>query len=123
MYLTNESLSGKYQELLYNDADPRTRDKPLMGSPLLIIMISISYVVLIKVALVKFMESRKAFDMRFVSLALNLYLFSVSTFFFYKCCVLGWLTTYSWRCEPLDRSNSEIGKEVNYCTYIANDVI
>lgn len=58
------------------------------------------------------MEARKAFETRFVSLALNTYLLGTACYFFYMCCKIGWFTKYSWRCEPIDRSNSEEALEV-----------
>lgn len=100
------SLLEQWHELVYTRADYRTRDRLLMGSPLPIIAICIFYVYLIKIYLAKFMEWRKAYDTRYVSLALNSYLFATACYFFYNSIVIGWFTKYSWRCEPLDTSDS-----------------
>lgn len=107
-----ENFSYTWRNLTYSQADPRIRDRLLTGSPLLVILICAFYVFLIKVVLVKFMESRKAFNTRFASLFLNIYLFSTACYVFYMCCKIGWFTKYSWRCEPLDTSNSEEALEV-----------
>lgn len=104
------SVFEKYLNFGYEDADPRTRDRFLMGSPIPVIAICIFYVILIKVILERFMDKRKAFDTRFVSLALNFYLFLTACYFFFKC--FNWFKNYNWRCEPLDRSNSEEAVEV-----------
>lgn len=107
------SFFDKWKELMYDDADPRTRDKFLMGSPLLVIAICCLYAFLIKRIMPKVMDQRKAFNTRWVSLSLNFYLFLTASYFFYKSVKIGWFTKYSWRCEPIDRSNSEEAIEVN----------
>lgn len=108
-----QNFSRKWNEIMYNEADPRTRDMPLMGSPLPVIIICIFYAILIKVILFKVMDSRKAFNTRFLSLSLNIYLFCVSLYFLYKSSTLAWFNNYNWRCEPIDKSNSSQALEVN----------
>lgn len=107
-----ESISEKFEQILYDDADPRIRNKPLMGSPLPVIAICIFYAFLIKVVMAKWMSARKAYKTRFLSLSLNSYLFSVSCYFLYKSSSLAWFKSYSWRCEPLDKSSSGDALEV-----------
>lgn len=110
-----EIFSEKWHRWTYTEADPRTRNRPLMGSPSTAVAICIFYVVLIKIILVKVMGTRKAFNTRFLSLALNSYLLATACYFFVKSCSIGWFTKYSWRCEPLDPTSSEDAIEVNFC--------
>lgn len=107
-----QNFSQKWNEIMYSDADPRTRDMPLMGSPLPVITICIFYAIHIKMILLKVMDSRKAFNTRLLSLSLNIYLFCVSLYFLYKSSLLAWFDNYNWRCEPIDKSNSEQALEV-----------
>lgn len=107
-----EKFVEKWHEAMYLDADPRSRDKPLMGGPLPLLTICAFYLILIKVIMKKVMDSRKAYETRLMSLALNTYLFLSSCYFFYKSCVIGWFTTYNWWCQPIDRSNSPEAIEV-----------
>lgn len=102
-----ESTAEKWHQLTYEQADPRTRDYPLMGSPTAVILICIFYAVLIKVILARYMEQRKAYNTRLLSLGLNIYLFSTACYFFYGAISIGWFSTYSFFCEPLDRSYSD----------------
>lgn len=105
-------LSEKWHNIFYENADPRTRDFPLMGSPTIIIALEIFYVILIKIILEMFMRDRKPYNIRYVSLVLNSYLFATACYFFYRSCRYGWFTRRNWFCEPLDRSNSEDAIEV-----------
>lgn len=85
----------------------------MMGSPLPIATIGICYVIFIKVFMTRFMESRKAYNTKYLSLTLNTYLFSTACYFFHKASTLAWFAGYNWRCEPLDRSNSPRAIEVS----------
>lgn len=109
-----DSFARKWHNFTYNQGDPRTRDRFLMGSPVIVVVICVFYAILINVLLKKFMENRKPFNTRFISLGLNSYLLATAFYFFYMCCKIGWFTKYSWRCEPLDRSNSEDALEVKW---------
>lgn len=65
------------------------------------------------VSLSSFVESGKAFNTRFVSLALNSYLLS-STCYFSNSFVIGTFTKYSLRFEPLDKLNSNETLQVEW---------
>lgn len=114
-----ESYPFSWHNLTYENADPRTRDRFLMGNPAIVIGFCIFYFVLIKVILARYMDSRKAFETRLISLTLNTYLLCTAIYFFYKCCKIGWFTKYSWRCEPLDRSYSDEALEVKWLRNIS----
>jgi hypothetical protein len=96
----------------YDLADPRTRDRFLMGSPLLFIVVMVFYVRFVKIKLSRWMKTRKAFDVR---LATIIY-FSFNNFAHLYLALKGapyWLSKYSWRCEPLDTSSSQEALDVS----------
>jgi hypothetical protein len=107
-----KSLIMTWFSFFYDLADPRTRDRFLMGSPLLFIAVMIFYVRFVKIKLSRWMKTRKAFDVR---LATIIY-YSVSVFVHFYITIKGapyWLSKYSWRCEPLDTSSSQEALEVS----------
>lgn len=58
------------------------------------------------------MEKKKAFDTRFLSLGLNVYLLSTAFYFAYKCIKIGWFWKFDWTCTPIDKSSSQEALEV-----------
>jgi hypothetical protein len=105
-----ESVNQTFLQTIYEAADPRARDRPLMGSPVLLLLLCIFYVV-VNSLVNKNMQTRKAFNTKPATLAFYLYLVIASGFFSYKFSLL-WLFKYSWLCEPLDTSNSAEALEV-----------
>jgi GNS1/SUR4 family len=96
--------SGWIRVIFYDLADPRIRDKPFMGSPWPITVFSISFLTLIGF-LRHWMKHRKPFKLRMFSIVLQSLLLSLNIFGFLKGWPY-WTSKYSWRCEPLDTSNS-----------------
>ncbi|XP_070501570.1 very long chain fatty acid elongase 1-like [Chironomus tepperi] len=96
-----------YHELFYERADPRIRDKFLMGNPLPIVSIYAFYIIFIKYLLPRYMRDRKPIDIEKLGIALTIVLFFNSLYF----TVIGsepWLFIYNWRCEPVDMGYSEL---------------
>jgi elongation of very long chain fatty acids protein 1 len=106
-----EVLSKTWRHYFYNLADARIRDRFIMGSPLPIIGWSIFYVIFVKFFLNRRMAKQKAFNVRLASILLYTYLLAFSTYLVISF-FSNWLTKYSWRCEPLDTSNSEEALQV-----------
>uniref|UniRef100_A0A336MNH3 Elongation of very long chain fatty acids protein n=1 Tax=Culicoides sonorensis TaxID=179676 RepID=A0A336MNH3_CULSO len=96
-----------WDDLMNNKSDPRTRDWPLMSSPLPTIAICLSYAYFVKILGPRLMENRKPFELRKVLIVYNAIQVIFSTWLFYEACLAGWLTGYSWRCQQVDYSYSE----------------
>lgn len=73
-----------FKFLLHNFLDPRTKDFPLMSSPLHTLGICFSYVYLVKVLFPKFMENRKPFQLKTIMIAYNLFQVLFSAWLFYE---------------------------------------
>lgn len=103
---------------VYQWADPRARDKVFMGSALPIVTWIAFYLVLVKF-LKRWMEQRKAYDVREFSIALYSFYAVTYVYLFIKVAPF-WLANYSWRCEPLDTSTSLNALQVSRITNLVN---
>lgn len=92
--------------------DARSQDFFLLDSPITVLTISISYVMLIKIFLFNYMEKKQAFNTRLLSLGLNVYLLSTAFYFTSKCIQIGWFWKFDWSCAPIDKSDSEEAMKV-----------
>lgn len=109
-----ESLSQLYN-LFYENADPRMRDRFLMGKPHWIILIYIFYVVIITRILPNFMKNRKPYDFHKLSLYIDALLLFIACYFL-VITTYSWLFLFNWRCEVIDRSNSWTSRmAVEFC--------
>ncbi|XP_054274145.1 elongation of very long chain fatty acids protein AAEL008004-like isoform X2 [Macrosteles quadrilineatus] len=96
--------------------DPRTNNWLLMSSPFPTLAICLSYVYLVKVLGPRLMENRKPFELRNVLIGYNLFQVIFSSWLFYECLMGGWWGEYSFRCQPVDYSNSPSAtRMVNVC--------
>lgn len=104
-----------YHEVFYEKADPLIRDKPLMGSPLPILLIYIFYVLLFVFILPKFMENRKSIDCKKFSDVLDAIVLVISLYFL-AVASYGWLWIFNWHCQPIHtglQSRDEL--QARYC--------
>ena len=110
-FLVLRSFVKFYDEIFYTRADPRIRDKFLMGDPAPVLIILMTIFVLLKVCHKKIMESRK--PLRFYNLehAMNYVYAGCSIYVFVKCCKL-FMFHYSWTCEKVDSTDSPLDLEV-----------
>ncbi|KAL1384605.1 hypothetical protein pipiens_003333 [Culex pipiens pipiens] len=87
-------------------SDPRTRDWPLMSSPLPTLALCLGYVYLVKVVGPRLMENRKPFQLKNTLIVYNFVQVVFSAWLFYEIGISGWLTGhYNFRCQPVDYSN------------------
>lgn len=100
-----EAVVNLYHELMKH-ADPRIQSYPLMGSPLLITSILLTYVYFILSLGPRIMANRKPFQLRGFMIVYNFSLVILSLYIVYEFLMSGWLSTYTWRCDPIDFSNS-----------------
>ncbi|KAL0121623.1 hypothetical protein PUN28_006854 [Cardiocondyla obscurior] len=77
-----------------------------MRSPFPTLFICLSYVYVVKVLGPKLMENRKPFQFKNTLVVYNLFQVIFSAWLFYECLMGGWWDQYSFRCQPVDYSNS-----------------
>jgi len=108
-----KSSHGTYHEIFYTKADPRIRDKFFMGNPALIITIYTLYVIFVKVFLPKFMKNRPPYKLKTFENFMLLILFGPSFYVFIISSKV-WFFHYNWKCEAIDRSESQLAMLVSY---------
>ncbi|KAG8252572.1 elongation of very long chain fatty acids protein-like [Homalodisca vitripennis] len=95
-----------YTDIMENKSDPRVKDWPLMSGPGPTLLICLTYAFIVKVVGPKFMEKRKPYQLRKTLIVYNLIQVILSAWLFYESIIAGWFTTYSFRCQPVDYSNT-----------------
>lgn len=95
-----------YSDIMDNKSDPRVKDWPLMSGPGPTLAICLTYAFVVKYLGPKLMEKRKPFQLRKTLIVYNFLQVIFSMWLFYEAIVAGWFTTYSFRCQPVDYSNS-----------------
>uniref|UniRef100_A0A8C5PWL9 Elongation of very long chain fatty acids protein 1 n=1 Tax=Leptobrachium leishanense TaxID=445787 RepID=A0A8C5PWL9_9ANUR len=85
---------------------PRIYHYPLMQSPLLPGTILLGYVYFVLSLGPRIMANRKPFDLKPLMVVYNFALVALSAFIVYEFLMSGWLTGYTWRCDPVDESDS-----------------
>lgn len=99
------NITKAYQDFLAS-GDPRVATWPMMESPIPGLTLVVLYLGFVKIIGPSWMRDQKPFDLRHIMVAYNFGLVAVSAWMFYNFGMLGWFTTYSWRCEPVDYSNN-----------------
>lgn len=97
-----------YRDLMDNRSDPRVKDWFMMSSPFPTLAICIFYAYFNKSLAPKLMANRKPFDLRNTLVLYNLIQTIFSAWIFYEYLMSGWWGHYSFKCQPVDYSNSEI---------------
>ncbi|XP_043317566.1 elongation of very long chain fatty acids protein 1 isoform X2 [Cervus elaphus] len=100
-----EAVVNVYQEMMKH-ADPRVQGYPLMGSPLLMTSILLTYVYFVLSLGPRIMANRKPFQLRGFMVVYNFSLVALSLYIVYEFLMSGWLSSYTWRCDPVDFSNN-----------------
>jgi len=87
-------------------SDKRLENWPLMQSPLSTISLCLFYVYLVKYLGPQYMKNREPFNVRKLMIVYNFLMVIISALLVYFYGIHGWLTTYSYKCQPVDYSNS-----------------
>ncbi|XP_053556815.1 LOW QUALITY PROTEIN: elongation of very long chain fatty acids protein 1-like [Bombina bombina] len=95
----------KYHDFM-KGADAQIQDYPLMKSPILPGAILLSYVFFVLSLGPRIMANRKPFDLKPLMVVYNFGLVAFSAFIVYEFLMSGWLTGYTWRCDPVDVSDN-----------------
>ncbi|CAD7083686.1 unnamed protein product [Hermetia illucens] len=98
--------SGYWDYLFVDLADPRTNDWLLIKSPLPAAGILIAWLYFVTSWGPKFMANRKPFQLEKTLIVYNFFQVALSIYIFYEGLDAAWLNYYSWRCQPVDTSNT-----------------
>ncbi|XP_070490444.1 very long chain fatty acid elongase 7 [Chironomus tepperi] len=111
------STVGYYWDYIFVDlADKRTNDWPMIRSPLPGLTIIGLYLYFVNSWGPRFMKDRKPFQMQKTLIAYNFIQVLVSVYLFVEGMNGGWLRHYSWRCQPVDTSTTDLGmREARGC--------
>ncbi|XP_046742153.1 elongation of very long chain fatty acids protein AAEL008004-like isoform X1 [Diprion similis] len=111
----------QFHEILDKHADSRTTNWFLMSSPFPTLFICLGYVYLVKVLGPKFMENRKPYQLKEVLIVYNLIQVLFSTWLFYECLMGGWWGQYSFRCQPVDYTESSTAIRIGDSGWFTGD--
>ncbi|KAJ7410097.1 elongation of very long chain fatty acids protein 1 isoform X1 [Willisornis vidua] len=100
---TMEGIVTMYQDFM-KKADPRIADYPLMQSPFLVMGILLGYVYFVLSLGPRLMANRKPLNLKKFMVLYNFFLVGLSLYIVYEFLMAGWLTGYTWRCDPVDFS-------------------
>ncbi|XP_054835034.1 elongation of very long chain fatty acids protein 1 isoform X2 [Eublepharis macularius] len=100
-----DSLVNMYRDFM-NGADPRIATYPLMGTPWLMTGILLSYAYFVLSLGPRIMANRKPLNLKTFMLVYNFSMVALSIYIVYEFLMAGWLTGYSWRCDPVDTSQN-----------------
>ncbi|CAG2240046.1 ELOVL4 [Mytilus edulis] len=96
-----------FYHLAMSKGDPRVNDWLLMETPIPVLVIFASYLLMVKFG-PKLMEHRKPLQLHNVLIAYNLFMVLLSAYMFYEFLMSAVLAGYSIRCQPVDYSNNPI---------------
>ncbi|KAH8388513.1 hypothetical protein KR093_008216 [Drosophila rubida] len=110
------ALIMKYIESInrYMDShsDSRTKDWPMMSSPFPTLAVCLTYVYLVKVLGPRLMENRKPLHLQNLLVVYNASQVVFSAWLFYECLMGGWWGAYSFRCQPVDYTDSATSRRI-----------
>lgn len=118
MALSNSSIARTYNYLFVELADPRTNDWFLITSPVPGITILVLYLYFTLKWGPRYMADKKPFQLQKTLVIYNFIQVLVSSWIFIEGLDAGWMTTYSWKCEPVDFSNTPEGLRAARAVYI-----
>ncbi|KAF6198719.1 hypothetical protein GE061_008471 [Apolygus lucorum] len=96
------------QEFLDNHGDPRVKGYFLMDTPWPTFALIATYILGVKFIGPKLMENRKPFELKRILIFYNIVEIGISVVALYEAYAIGWFTHYSWRCQPIDYSDTPV---------------
>ncbi|XP_058806778.1 elongation of very long chain fatty acids protein 7-like [Phymastichus coffea] len=115
---SSTSLLKFYNRIFWDLSDPRTRNWFLLSSPLPGLAILTTYLYFVLSWGPRYMEQRKPFVLKKTLVIYNFFQVLLSFWLFYEGLDGAWLRHYSWKCEPVDFSNSPHAMRVARGVYI-----
>ncbi|XP_050180544.1 elongation of very long chain fatty acids protein 4-like isoform X4 [Myiozetetes cayanensis] len=98
----------EFYNWVLESGDPRTDPWPLVYSPLPVTLLFSSYLLVVALGPL-LMRRRRPLELRGLLLAYNLAMMALSTYMFHEFLVTSVLGNYSYLCQPVDYSQSELG--------------
>ncbi|XP_041565385.1 elongation of very long chain fatty acids protein AAEL008004 isoform X2 [Drosophila elegans] len=93
-------------------SDSRTKEWPMMSSPFPTLAVCLTYVYLVKVLGPRLMENRKPLHLQNTLVMYNAIQVVFSAWLFYECLMGGWWGSYSFRCQPVDYTDSPTSRRM-----------
>ncbi|CAG9772895.1 unnamed protein product [Ceutorhynchus assimilis] len=100
-------MAERYVDGFFKISDPRTSNWPLMNNPIPTILMVLTYLYVIMFLGPRLMANRKPFKLREVLVVYNGFQVLLSSYMMYEHLASGWFWDYSYKCQPVDYSNSE----------------
>ncbi|KAK7089276.1 hypothetical protein V1264_024822 [Littorina saxatilis] len=109
-----KNFTDSYNAILAK-GDPRVENWLLMKSPVPSAIIGILYLVAVTAG-PSIMRDRKPLNLKWILIPYNFALVALSAYMFYEFVVTSVLSNYSYRCQPVDYSNSPLAlRMANVC--------
>ncbi|XP_077471131.1 elongation of very long chain fatty acids protein 1a [Stigmatopora argus] len=96
----------KFYDDLLSKCDPRIKDYPLVHCPARMTVLLVGYVIFAVYLGPRLMANRKPFQLNTAMVVYNFGMVAFNAFIVYEFMMSGWGTTYTWRCDLIDPSNS-----------------
>ncbi|KAM6438765.1 LOW QUALITY PROTEIN: very long chain fatty acid elongase 4-like [Rhynochetos jubatus] len=111
----------EFYNWILESGDPRTDPWPLVHSPLPVTFLFVSYLFVVALGA---MRQQKPLNLRGLLVACNLAMMTLSSYMFYEFLVPSVLADYSYLCQPVDCSRSELGMRMaRVCWWFFSKVI
>nr|XP_046263278.1 elongation of very long chain fatty acids protein 1a [Scatophagus argus] len=106
--MLQEAVSNilKFHSYLQSRTDARVRDYPLMQSPVQMTSILLAYACFSVYIGPRLMANRKPFHLNTAMIVYNISMVLLNAYIVYEFMMSGWATTFTWRCDLIDTSNS-----------------
>ncbi|GBP83485.1 Elongation of very long chain fatty acids protein AAEL008004 [Eumeta japonica] len=115
---SNNSFASIYHRLFVELADPRTNDWFLIRDPWPGLAVIGLYLYFCLSWGPRFMERREPLQLQKTLIVYNFLQVLVSCWLFHEGLDAGWATTYSWKCQPVDFSNTPEALRVARGVYV-----
>lgn len=116
--VANNTLIKGYNRIFTELADQRTNHWFLISSPIPGLTILVLYLFFSLKWGPRYMADKKPFQLKTTLIVYNFIQVVVSVWLFNEGLEAGWLRTYSWKCQPVDQSNSPEAMRVARGVYI-----
>lgn len=97
----------RYVTVVDRISDPRVSEWPLMSSPVPTVLMVLAYLYIVVILGPRIMANRKPFKLRRVLIFYNGFQVVFSSIMLYEHLMSGWFSDYSYKCQPVDYSNSQ----------------
>ncbi|XP_017763310.1 PREDICTED: elongation of very long chain fatty acids protein AAEL008004 [Eufriesea mexicana] len=114
----NNSAVRFYHHIFHDLSDPRTREWFLIPSPVPGASILIGYLYFVLSWGPRHMQHRKPYQLKNILVLYNFLQVLLSTWLFYEGLDAAWLRKYSWKCQPVDFSNTPEALRIAKGVYI-----